>query len=112
MAVPTADLKLALVQVNSNSEMSPQLLDVDPRVSGLIQFTPHGDAIAYTVKDRGVDNVWIQPLDGSKRRLITHFSSGSIRSFHWSPNGKRLALVRLEFTSDVILFNDTGTQAQ
>jgi Tol biopolymer transport system component len=42
----------------------------------------------------GVDNLWLQPLDGSKGRSLTDFTAERISDFRWSPDGKQLALVR------------------
>jgi hypothetical protein len=33
------------------------------------------DAYAYPVGENGVDNLWYQPLDGSKGHQMTNFSS-------------------------------------
>jgi hypothetical protein len=57
-----------------------------------------------------VDNIWLKPFDGSKpAQPITHFKNGTILSFDWSHDGKSLAVVRQDATSDVILLRDTTT---
>jgi hypothetical protein len=33
-------------------------------------------------EEHGVDNIWVQPLDGSKGRRITDFTSQQIQAFH------------------------------
>ncbi len=38
-------------------------------------------------RENGVDNLWLQPLDGSKGKQITEFSSEHIYDFHWSFDG-------------------------
>jgi hypothetical protein len=48
----------------------------------------------------------LQPLDGSKGHAITNFKSERIRDFHWSFDGKQLAMVRGHTDSDVILLRD------
>lgn len=83
-------------------------LDVDPRVSGGVQFTPDGKAVAYPVRENGVDNIWIQPLDGSAGHSITHFKSDLIGGFYWSADGKMLDLLRLHSDSDVVLVQETS----
>ncbi len=102
-ATQTVYQKLALVKVGATAERAPRLLDVDARADGSIQFTPDGKAVAYVIEDQGVGNIWVEPLDGSKGRQITNFTSEHITNFHWSPDGKSLALLRTETTSDVIL---------
>ncbi|MGB9235663.1 MAG: hypothetical protein WCC04_14730, partial [Terriglobales bacterium] len=102
---PTGTAKAALLDTATLT--SPRLLPVDPRISRGVQFTADGKAIAYPITDNGVDNVWIQPLDGTPGRQITHFTSEQIASFHWSPDGKNLGVLRGHTDSDVILLQET-----
>jgi serine/threonine protein kinase len=107
--------KLALVNLDSNSPSAPRLLDIDSRMSGgagsntftnTLSFTPDGRSVAYIVRDKGVDNVWTQPLDGSPGRQITNFTSENIEQFRWSPDGKTLAVARNHNISDVVLLTE------
>jgi serine/threonine protein kinase len=102
--------KLALVKLGADS--SPRLSDVDPRATGLLQFTPDGKALAYVIQDQGVDNIWVQPLDGLKSKLLTNFTSAAITEFSWSPNGKSLVVARRDSSSDVILLRDATAAPQ
>jgi serine/threonine protein kinase len=86
---------------------SPRLLEANPHISKGVQFTPDGRGVAYPIAENGVDNIWIQPLDGSPGRQITHFTSEQIYSFHWSPNGKNLGVLRGHTDSDVVLLQET-----
>ena len=86
---------------------SPRLLNADPRISSGVKFTPDGKAVAYNVREKGVDNIWVQPLDGSPGRQITKFDSEQILSFHWSPDGKNLGIVRGHTDSDVVLLQES-----
>ena len=83
---------------------SPRFLKANPRISKGVQFTPDGKAVAYPVAENGADNVWIQPVDGSPGRQITHFNS---ESFHWSPDGKNLGVLRGHTDSDVVLLQES-----
>ena len=102
---PTGTAKIALLDVATLS--SPRLLEVNPRISKGVQFTPDGKAVAYPITENGVDNVWIQPLDGSLGRQITHFNSEQILSFHWSPDGRTLGILRGHTDSDVVLLQES-----
>ncbi|MGA8525292.1 MAG: protein kinase [Candidatus Sulfotelmatobacter sp.] len=97
--------KVALLDIGSSAS---RLLDADPRVtrSG-VQFTPDGKSVAYAIHENGVDNMWIQPLDGSAGRQITNFTSEQITSFHWSPDGKNLGVLRNHSESDVVLLQES-----
>jgi eukaryotic-like serine/threonine-protein kinase len=53
-----------------------------------------------------VDNVWVQPLDGSPGHQITNFTSENIAEFGWSPDGKTLAVARNHKISDVVLLQE------
>jgi Tol biopolymer transport system component len=107
--------KLALVNLDSSSQSAPRLLDIDSRIAGgagsdnftnSLRFTPDGKSVAYIVRDKGVDNIWVQPLDGSAGRQITSFTSENIAEFGWSPDGKTLAVARNHKISDVVLLQE------
>lgn len=82
----------------------------DPRVSGGTEFAPDGKAIAYPITENGVANLWVQPLDGSQGRQITHFPSGTFAAGGWSPDGKTLAILRSETQSDMVLLRESAPQ--
>lgn len=86
---------------------SPRMFDANPRISKGVQFTADGKAVAYPVKENGVDNVWVQPIEGTPGHQITHFTSEQILSFHWSPDGKKLGILRGHTDSDVVLLQES-----
>jgi eukaryotic-like serine/threonine-protein kinase len=111
--------KLALVTLDASShdasvQPSPTLLQPDPRMAAgggngftnNLNFTPDGKSVAYIVRDQGVDNIFVQPLDGSPGHQITNFTSEHIAEFQWSPDGKILAVARAQKTSDVVLLRE------
>ena len=106
----TPTTKLALEDLTKNGS-APRLLDVDARITNLawyeFEFTPGGRAVAYAINEHGADNIWMQPLDGSKGHQITNFTSKGITAFHWSPDGKTLGVLRSESQSNVVLLHDT-----
>jgi len=100
--------KLALKDLAS-PEIAPRLLDVDSRVANnFLQFSPDGKSVAYVITDPGADNIWVQPLEGTKGRQVTSFTSKGIFDFHWSPDGKTLGVLRGETQSDVVLLRDSS----
>jgi len=71
---------------------------------GPLSWTPDDRGIAFTFRDAGGTNVWVQPLDGGPRRQITQFAEDRvIQEFNWSPDGQKLAVSRGTRGSDVVM---------
>ena len=106
--------KLALVTLDSSSQSSPILFQPDPRIAtgggtgftNAMTSTPDGKSVAYIIRDQGVDNIFVQPIDGAAGHQITNFTSEHIAEFQWSPDGKTLAVARAQNTSDVVLLRE------
>ena len=83
--------------------------DIDQRAlpDGLA-ISPDGKAVVYMVREKGVDNLWSQPLDGSAGKQLTHFTRQKIIRFVFSPDGSQLAIERGETEADVVLLKDTS----
>ena len=79
-----------------------------PTSRGNFGFTPDGKALAFVRQVQGVSNIWTLPLDGLPAKQLTNFKSKTILDFQWSKDGKQLAVVRHDTTSDVILLHDSG----
>jgi Tol biopolymer transport system component len=108
-ALGTYDFKaqrpnVSLVSVESGTVL--RTLEFDPRHVGLLRFSPDGKGVVYPIREKGVDNLWLQPLDGGPGRQITNFSALKIYSYQWSQDGKNLAFVRGESPSDLVLIQD------
>jgi hypothetical protein len=59
-----------------------------------------------------VENLWLQPLDGSPGRQFTNFPAELINTYQWSPDGKSIGMIRMHTESDVVLLHDTGASSQ
>jgi Tol biopolymer transport system component len=76
---------------------------------------PDGRGISYV--DRGSDagltaNLFVQPIDGSAPRQLTHFTDRkTIGQYAWSRDGRRLAMSRASFSSDIVLFRGLKSQS-
>jgi len=81
-------------------------LEFDPRGLPSLAFMSSGKAILYAVREKGVDNLWVQPLDGSARRQLTHFTSEQIGGYRYSKDGTRLAVGRGHADSDAVLLRN------
>jgi eukaryotic-like serine/threonine-protein kinase len=101
--------KEKLAVVSAETGQTAKLLEFERlRVGVMLRFSPDGKAAVYPIRENGVDNLWLQPLDGSKGHAITDFKSERIYDFHWSFDGKQLAIVRGHTDSDVVLVKDQG----
>jgi serine/threonine protein kinase/Tol biopolymer transport system component len=111
-ATQSVTTKVALIDVNANSLASTKFLTPRPEMRIPIAFTPDGKAVAYTIVENGVGNVWAQPLDGSPGHRLTNFASDQIRTFQFSPDGKSLAVAQQHIVSDVVLLRDTTASSR
>jgi len=107
---PAESAKSAMRTIPLGAERNFTFHGLSPDSS--FRFTPDGKALAVVVEEKGVDNIWLQPLDGSKGRQITDFKSEEITGFRWSPDGKQLALVRHHSSSEVILLRESTASSQ
>jgi eukaryotic-like serine/threonine-protein kinase len=97
---------ISLVSLDSGQVL--RRFEYDPRRQGQPRFRPDGKGIVYPVREKGVDNLWLQPLDGGPGRQLTNFASLKIYSYQWSPDGKSLALVRGDSPSDLVLIQNSS----
>ena len=100
-----------------NLDLNPALKAVfrtqGPPDSAGFRFSPDGKSIAFVIDEAGVDNIWLQPVDGSKGHKLTNFNDAErIQDFRWSPDGKSLAMLRFSSVSDVIVLRDTGNSSR
>jgi len=108
---------LVVASVDPSEDATPSVLVHDQRFSAGVtatsiytggpRFSPDGKAIVYDITDKGVSNLWMQPLDGSAGHQLTNFTSGRINGFRWSPDGKSVGVMREEDVSDVVVLRET-----
>ncbi|MGB7283759.1 MAG: protein kinase [Candidatus Acidiferrum sp.] len=82
--------------------------NIDSRATWPLGFAPDGKSVVYAVRDKGISNLWMQPLDGSAARQFTHFSSDAIEKFLFSKDGTKIAIQRGHDESDAVLLRDTS----
>ncbi|HTZ49098.1 MAG TPA: protein kinase [Verrucomicrobiae bacterium] len=81
--------------------------DIDQRaLPDNLSYTPDGKAIVYIVREKGVDNLWLQPLDGRPYHPLTHFQKYRIFQFAFSPDGSQIAIESGEEESDAVLLHN------
>ena len=97
--------KLTLLSLESNQVL--KALEFERPRSGPIRFARDMKAVVYPFRHAGVDDLWLQPLDGSAGKQITDLQSEHIIDFHWSLDGTQLGLIRGHIDSDVVLIRDS-----
>jgi len=68
-------------------------------------WIPGQQTLAYVDARSGPPNLWTFSLTGKPSQQLTHFVSGRIFGFAWSPDGSKIALSRGSITSDAVLFS-------
>jgi Tol biopolymer transport system component/DNA-binding winged helix-turn-helix (wHTH) protein len=71
-----------------------------------LRWTPDGSGLDYFLMNKGVGNIWRQPIPQGAPRQITNFTSGQIFSFDWSSHGKQLYVARGSTASDIVLISN------
>jgi Tol biopolymer transport system component len=71
--------------------------------SVLVQWNTTGDGLIYRDSKNRIDNLWLQPLNGSPAKQLTDFRSDQIFAFEWTRDGQNLVLSRGRTGSDVVL---------
>ena len=74
-------------------------------------FSPEGKAVVGSATTNGSNALRYQPIDGSPAHLLTDPTHDDLTFFAWSPSGRKLAVLQLRQSSDVVLITDlTETQ--
>jgi len=81
--------------------------DIDQAAIWPFAFAPDGKALIYSVRQKGIVNLWLQPLDNSPSRQLTHFTSENINAVRISKDGSKIAIERGHEESDAVLIRDT-----
>jgi serine/threonine protein kinase len=103
--------KIALVPLDAGPQPQVRFVEPNPAISSYgARFTPDGKALVYPIRQNGVEDLWLQPLDGSPGHRITNLKAGSIHAFYWSPDAKSIGVLTDRREYDVILLHDTGSQ--
>ena len=111
-----AEQKLVLLALDAGPNPARRILDPNPLISKPPSFSPDGKSVLYGIRENGVENLWLQPIDGggpgAGGHQITNFRADEISWFRYSPDGKTIGLLRRHPESDVVLLRDTGAASQ
>ena len=103
--------KIVLVPLDAGPKPQVRFLEPNPGISNYgPRFTPDGKALVYPIRQNGVEDLWLQPLDGSPGHQFTNLKADRIDTFYWSPDGKSIGVLTARDEYEVILLHDTGAQ--
>jgi hypothetical protein len=72
----------------------------------LVRWTLDGNGLDYFLTNKGVGNIWRQPVPKGLPWQVTNFTSGRIFSFDRSSDGKQLYVARGSISSDIVLITN------
>jgi serine/threonine protein kinase/Tol biopolymer transport system component len=97
---PNAQFRLAVIPEEGGAPL--RVFDTPTSPIKTLRWMPDGSAILYIASQRGVTNVWKQPLDGGPPAQLTSFTSDDVLNFDVARDG-RLLLARGDSTSSVVM---------
>ena len=72
----------------------------------MMRWTVDGKALLHNCGLNDRKNIWLQPIDGSPARQITHFDDQLALFFDVFPGGKEIAVVRGVLSRDAVLIKN------
>ncbi|MGH9900472.1 MAG: winged helix-turn-helix domain-containing protein [Pyrinomonadaceae bacterium] len=101
---PNKPYKLALVPIEGGAPV--KLFDLPSNFRANTVFMPDGRGVSYIANRDGVNNLWMQPLDGGPPKQLTDFKTEGVIAYDWSRDGRRLACSRGVETTSVVMIKD------
>ncbi|HEY2962060.1 MAG TPA: protein kinase [Pyrinomonadaceae bacterium] len=98
--------RLSVIPFDGGKVINTFTVPASGTVLAVVQWSPDGKSILYTVTANNVSNIWSQPIDGSPAKQVTDFKEMLITGFGWSRDGKQLACTRGNLLRDAVLISD------
>jgi len=98
--------RIAVIPIDGGPITHTFQINASGTVATVIQWTPDGKSILYSVNSNNVSNIWSQPLDGGAPKQVTDFKDLLITAFSWSRDGKQLVCTRGSLLRDAVLITD------
>jgi Tol biopolymer transport system component len=76
------------------------------------RLSPDGRVVSYRLRMRGADNIYRENANGADSIPLTRYQSGKITDFRYSPDGKKIAVVRVSQQGDVVLIRDENEKTR
>ncbi|MCU1283917.1 MAG: serine/threonine protein kinase [Acidobacteriales bacterium] len=98
-------IKAAVLHPDTHDPVT-YLPDPPPNMSINPRAYPDDKSFGVGLRKEGVDNIWQVAFTGGAPRQLTDFKKENIQDFAFSPDGKKLALLRGHIDSDIVLIRD------
>ena len=99
---------ISLIPAKGGSPLKTLRIRPTAFVQGGLRWTHDGKSVAYVDNEGGTSNIWAQPIDGGEPKALTHFKTGQIYRFAFSPDGNWLAYERGTTLRDVVKIDELG----
>src|ERR1700683_1703701 len=99
--------KIAVVPLDAGNRPKVRLLDPHSAIWYPMRFAPDGKALIYPITQNRIENLWLQPLDGSPGPEITNCKTDLILGLQWSPDGKNIGLLSRRIDADAVLLRES-----
>jgi Tol biopolymer transport system component len=107
-ATPSKDGKVVLAIVSADNgavEAQPTIPPTLDQTAHSAEWAPDNRSMVLADFRSGTPNIWSIPVLGNgPERELTHFTGGQIWAFHYTRDGKSVAMARGNNQSDVVLF--------
>jgi serine/threonine protein kinase len=100
---------LAVVSTDNGAlEAQPSIPPTLDQTAHSAEWAPDNRSMVLSDFRSGTSNIWQLPVLGpGPERQLTHFNSGEIWAFHYTRDGKSVAMARGNNLSDVVLFTSS-----
>jgi serine/threonine protein kinase len=100
---------LAVVSTDNGAlEAQPSIPPTLDQTAHSAEWAPDNRSMVLSDFRSGTPNIWQLPVLGpGPERQLTHFTSGEIWAFHYTRDGKSVAMARGNNLSDVVLFTSS-----
>jgi len=104
----TGDFVAAVVSAETGAdEMDVRLPATFDTSNPWVNWAPDNRSIGFLDISSGTANIWTFPVfNAGPAKQLTHFATGQVWTFAWSPDGKQLAFAYGNNFSDVVLFSE------
>jgi DNA-binding winged helix-turn-helix (wHTH) protein/Tol biopolymer transport system component len=102
--INTGKYRIELISLEDGKTIKTFELQINRQLS----FTPDGKNLAYDAERGHVGQIMIQPLAGGEPFALTNFQADQVFDFDWSPDGKRLAVIRGQLLCDAVLIKSNN----